>query len=75
MPELVPVSPEALKARVMLVATLWERLVKVTRPLTAVRLVVPCKVPLPALRVALITVLLSAVPLAVLRRLPNWSRT
>jgi hypothetical protein len=31
------------KLIVMLVATLCERLVKVTKPLTAVRLVVPCK--------------------------------
>ncbi len=53
---------------VMLVATLCARSVKVTTPLTAVRLVVPCKVPLPALRAAVTTVVLS-----LLRRLPNWS--
>ncbi len=47
----------------------------VTRPSAAVRLVVPCNVPLPARRAALTTVLLSIVPLAVLRRLPNWSCT
>ena len=40
----------------------------VTTPLTAVRLVVPCNVPLPALRAAVTTVVLS-----LLRRLPNWS--
>src|ERR1043165_4371336 len=72
--ELVPVKPEALKARVILVATLWERLMKVARPLVAVALSVPCKVPLPALRAALTTVL-SDTPLARLRRLPNRSRT
>src|SRR5436190_7089777 len=68
--ELLPLKPEALKASVMLVATLWERLVKVTRPLTAVRLVVPCKVPLPALRVAVTTVVLLFVS-----RLPAASST
>src|SRR5215469_2596802 len=66
--ELVPVRPEALKARVMLVATLCERLVKVTRPATAVRLVVPWRVPLPAPRAALTVVLLLLV-----QALPNWS--
>ena len=66
--ELVPVRPEALKASVMLVATLWERFVKVTRPAAAVKLVVPCKVPLPAPRAALTTALLLLV-----QKLPNWS--
>src|SRR5439155_772353 len=56
------------KAMVMLVATLWARLVKVTRPLAAVRLVVPCKGPLPAALAAVTTVLLS-----LLRRLPKAS--
>src|SRR5262252_1883629 len=72
--ELVPVTPDAVKARVMFVATLCERLLKVARPLAAVALSVPCKVPLPAPRAALTTVL-SDTPLALLRRLPNWSRT
>src|SRR6516225_7586003 len=72
--ELVPVRPEALKAKVILVATLWERLLKVATPLVAVALSVPCRVPLPAPRAALTTVL-SDTPLALLRRLPNWSRT
>ena len=53
---------------VILVATLWERFAKVTIPATAVALVVPCKVPLPALRVAVTMVLKS-----LLRRLPYWS--
>ena len=53
---------------VILVATLWERFAKVTIPATAVALVVPCKVPLPALRVAVTMVLKS-----LLRRFPNWS--
>src|SRR5215472_3107545 len=72
--ELVPVRPEALKARVILVATLCERLSKLAMPLAAVAVSVPCKVPLPAPRAALTTVL-SVTPLALLRRLPNWSRT
>ena len=59
--EVVLVKLPLVKLIVMFVATLCERLVKVTRPLTAVRLVLPCKVPLPALRAAVTTVLLSAV--------------
>src|SRR5882724_744525 len=55
---------------VILVATLWERFAKVTMPPEAVAVVVPCTVPLPALRVAVTTVLKS-----LLRRLPNWSST
>src|SRR5215510_6395857 len=66
--ELVLLREAPLKFMVMLVATLWERLVKVTRPATAVRLVVPWSVPLPALRAALTTVLLLLV-----QKLPNWS--
>ena len=58
----------------MYVATLCERLVNVTRPLIAVRLVVPCNVPLPVPRAAVTTVL-SDTPLAVLRKVPNWSST
>src|SRR2546425_3407098 len=60
---------------VMFVATLCDRFAKVTRPLAAVILVVPCKVPLPELRLAVTTVALSALPLAELRRFPNWSCT
>src|SRR6266700_2036194 len=56
------------KAMVILVATLCARLVKVTTPLAAVRLVVPCNVPLPAARAAVTTVLLS-----LLRKLPKAS--
>src|SRR6185369_1069464 len=73
-PELVPVRPGALKARVMLVATLWARSVKAATPSVAVAFSVPCRVPLPLPRAAVTTVLL-VTPLAVLRRLPNWSRT
>ena len=51
----------------MLVATLCERFVKVTMPLTAATLVAPCNVPLPARRLAVTTVL------SLLRRFPNWS--
>src|SRR5260221_14379035 len=68
--ELVPLNPEALKARVMLVATLWERLVKVTRPATAVRLVVPCKVPLP---IPLVREAVTAELLLLVQKLPNRS--
>src|SRR5258706_12405394 len=52
----------------MFVATLYARSPNVTRPPEAVTLVVPCNVPLPALRVAGTMVLLS-----LLRKLPNWS--
>src|SRR5205814_10419131 len=68
--ELVPVTPEALKAREILVATLWARSVKLTRPLRAVRLVVACTTPLPALRAAL-TPLEDSVVLT----LPNLARS
>ena len=60
--------PVLLKAIVILVATLWARLVKVTTPLRAVNRVVPCKIPAPALRVAVTVVELSEAI-----RLPNWS--
>ena len=56
------------KTIVMLVATLCARFANVTTPPTAAILVVPCKVPLPAPRAAVTTVLLS-----LLRRFPNWS--
>src|SRR5436190_1661374 len=72
--ELVSVTPEALKLMVILVATLWARSVKVATPSVLVALSVPCKVPLPFPRAAVITVLL-VIPLAALRKLPNWSRT
>src|SRR6266699_3349482 len=52
----------------MLVATLWDKLVKVTRPLTAVRLVAPCNVPVPAARRAV-----TIVELSLARKLPYWS--
>src|SRR6266568_503320 len=56
------------KVMVMLVAKLCAKLVKVTTPLAAVRLVVPCKAPLPALRAAVTVVELSEAI-----KLPNWS--
>ena len=67
---MVLVRPVPLKVRVMFVATLCDRLVKVATPLVAVALVVPCKVPLPEPRAA-VTAVLSDTPLAMLRRLPN----
>src|SRR5437667_1145077 len=69
--ELALVRLPLLNRMEMLVATLCDKLVNVTSPLTAVRLGVPCKFPLPALRLAVTTVLLSALPLAALRQLPN----
>ena len=51
-------------------ATLWLRFVKVATPLTAVTLVVPWSVPAPPSRVAVTTVVLSAV-----NTLPFASRT
>ena len=64
--EVVAVRPELVKRMVILVATLCDRLVKEIRPAAAVRLVAPCKVPLPALRLALTRVALSLV-----RKFPN----
>src|SRR6058998_4458347 len=52
----------------ILVATLWERLLKLTIPLRAVWFVLPCNAPLPALRLAVTTVVVS-----LLRKLPYWS--
>src|SRR6266404_4682360 len=72
--ELVLLTPEAVKAKVILVATLWDRSMKVATPSVEVAVSVPCRVPLPLPRAAVTTVLL-VTPLAVLRRLPNWSRT
>src|SRR2546426_3313147 len=42
--EVAPDKEPVLKSMVMFSALLYERLVKVTTPLTAVRLVVPCRV-------------------------------
>src|SRR6266508_5943138 len=67
--EVTLVRPLLLKVRLMVLATLWERLANMATPLTAVTLVVPCKVPVPALRAAVTTVLLSLE-----RRLPKASR-
>ena len=75
MEEVVLLKLPLLKLMVMFVATLWKRLVKAAKPFVARAVRVPCKVPLPALREAVTTVLLSALPLAALRRLPNLSWT
>src|SRR5437667_6036025 len=53
----------------MFVATLCERLVNVATPPTDDRVVVPCRVPLPALRLAL------TARLVLEHKLPNWSST
>src|SRR6266699_3024111 len=58
------------KSIVIVVATKCERLVKLTKPLTALSAVVPCKAPLPPLRLAVTTVLLSPVC-----KLPKLSST
>src|SRR6266446_7979317 len=67
--DVIPLRPAAPKSIVMVSALLYERLEKVANPLTAVTLVVPCNAALPALRVAVTTVLLS-----VLRKLPKASK-
>ena len=66
--EFVAVKPLAVKLMLIVFAKLCDRLVNVTTPPAGVRLVVPCNVPLPRLRAAVTTVLLS-----LLRKLPNWS--
>src|SRR5215831_7434726 len=66
--EVAVVNPDELKSIEIVAATLCERLVKPTIPPAAVKLVVPCSVPLPALREAVTTVLLSA-----FLKFPNWS--
>src|SRR5260370_37232146 len=66
--EVAPASAAPEKLIVMFVATLCERLVKVATPLAAIMLNVPCNRPLPALRAAVMTVLLSE-----LTRFPNGS--
>ena len=63
-----PGRPGLAKSMLIVVATLCERLVKLTTPLTAARLVAPCKAPLPAFRLAVTTVLLSLA-----RKLPKAS--
>src|SRR6266550_8957127 len=70
LPEVAVVKPVAVKLIVIVLATVWKRLVKVAMPLTAVAVVVPCKVPAPAFRAAVTTVVLSE-----LLKLPNWSST
>ena len=64
--EVAPARPLAAKSIVMLLATLCDRLVKLTRPFTALRLVVPCNTPLPAFRLAV-----TSVELSLPRKLPN----
>ena len=59
--ELVLVKLPLVKPMVMLVATLWNKLMKVARPPAAVAESVPCSAPPPALRAAVTTVLLSEV--------------
>src|SRR5439155_19828759 len=70
LPEVAPVRPLAMKLIVIVVATLWDRFAKVAMPLTVVAVTVPCKVPAPALRAAVITR-----PLSVVIKLPTESST
>ena len=64
--EVAAVKLPLAKLIVIVAAALGDRSVKVTTPLTADRLVVPCKTPLPVARLAI-----TVVPLSLLRRLPN----
>ena len=64
--EVAPASVPLANCMVILVATPWDRFVKVTMPLMAVAFVFPRSVPLPTPRLAVTTVLLS-----LLRKLPN----
>src|SRR6266704_4499329 len=68
--EVVPATAALEKSIVMVVATKCERLVKLTNPLTALSAMLPCKTPLPPLRLAVTTVVLSP-----LRTLPKLSST
>src|SRR5439155_401072 len=68
--EVAPARPLLAKSILIVVATLCERLVKLTTPLTAPRLVAPCKMPLPPFRLAVTTVVLSLE-----RKLPKLSST
>ena len=70
LPEVVSVKVPLANLIVIVSAMLYDRPVKVATPLTAVRLVVPCKAPLPAARLAVTTVLLSLVS-----KLPDASST
>src|SRR6266487_321822 len=47
--EIALVNPDAVKLMLIVVATLWDRLLKVAIPLTVVAVTVPCNVPVPAL--------------------------
>src|SRR5258706_6002176 len=59
LPEVTPERLALAKLTVILVATLCDRLVKLTRPLAAVAVGVPCNMPLPPFRLAATAVLLS----------------
>src|SRR5688572_25304956 len=59
--EVAPVRPLLVKPRLIVLARLCDKLAKLATPLTAVAVNVPCKVPLPALRATVTTVVLSVV--------------
>ena len=69
--EVAPLRLALLKLIVMVSVRLYERLVKLATPLAAVTFVVPCNIPVPAPRAAVTIVLLSEVPFAAFRTLPN----
>ncbi len=69
--EVTDVSPVAEKTMVMVFAVLKDRFRNVAVPFDAVAVKVPCNVPVPALRAAVTTVLLSALPFAAVRWLLN----
>src|SRR6266545_1303006 len=68
--EVALVKVPLVKTSVMFVATLCDRLVNATTPLTVVAVNVPCRGPLPAPRATVTTL-----PLSVLRKLPNVCST
>ncbi len=68
LPETALLKLPLVNLRLIVLATLCDRLVKLTTPPIAVIFVAPWRVPLPAFRVAVTTVLLSLA-----RKLPNWS--
>src|SRR5204863_9029594 len=67
LPEVAPVRLPPAKLIVIVSATLYDRLAKLATPPLAVTLVVPCNAAVPALRVAVTTVL------SLVRRLPKTS--
>ena len=75
--EVTDVRLPLVKSIVIVVARLCERFAKLTTPLSAVAVSVPCKIPMPALREAVTRVLLSVVttlPNESTIRMTGWGR-